>query len=174
LAAARQAGLEAVDLGIVDDRVDTLENCLRNALVNVDMIITTGGVSMGEADYMKPLLEQKFDATIHFGRVNMKPGKPTTFATIPNTFNDPAAHPDNGRNNKLVFALPGNPVSATVTFYLFVLPAIRQMSAIQQSMNVKIPVKVRKGHHDNKNAPGKRGTNSNHFVAAASYHMISV
>lgn len=164
LAAARQAGLEAVDLGIVEDRVDTLEKCLRNALVDVDMIITTGGVSMGEADYMKPLLEQKFDATIHFGRVNMKPGKPTTFATIPNTFGDPAAHPDNGMNNKLVFALPGNPVSATVTFYLFVLPAIRQMSAIQQSMNVKMPVKVRKGYHDNKNAPGKRGTNSNQLL----------
>lgn len=161
LAAARQAGLEVVDLGIVEDRVETLEKCLRDALANVDMIITTGGVSMGEADYMKPLLEQKFNATIHFGRVNMKPGKPTTFATIPNTFGGSTAHHDNGTSNKLVFALPGNPVSATVTFYLFVLPAIRQMSAIQQWMNVKMPVKVRKGHHDNKNAVVKRGTNSN-------------
>ncbi|CAO3586944.1 unnamed protein product [Absidia cylindrospora] len=131
MAAVRQAGFEAVDMGIVVDRVDALEQCIQKALDKVDVLITTGGVSMGEADYMKPLLEQKMKATIHFGRVNMKPGKPCTFATVPN---------DN--NNKLIFALPGNPVSATVTFYLFVLPALRQMSAIQQPGNVKLQVKI--------------------------------
>ncbi|KAI8343488.1 hypothetical protein BC941DRAFT_411547 [Chlamydoabsidia padenii] len=145
LAAARQAGFDAVDLGIVDDRVDDIQTCLEKALIDLDMIITTGGVSMGEADYIKPLLEQKFNATIHFGRVNMKPGKPTTFATIPFdhlTTTTTTQSNKEGTNDKLVFALPGNPVSATVTFYLFVLPALKQMSGVGQPGNVKIPVKI--------------------------------
>lgn len=58
--------------------------------------------------------------------------KPTTFATVPC-----------GKNSKLVFALPGNPVSATVTFYLFVLPALRKMSGMGRSRNVIVPVQVR-------------------------------
>ncbi len=75
----------------------------------------SGGVSMGTLDLIKPLLHKL--GTIHFGRLNMKPGKPTTFATIP------VPHVDNG--HKLVFALPGNPVSALVTFLLLAQPAIK-------------------------------------------------
>ncbi|KAI8093409.1 MoaB/Mog domain-containing protein [Halteromyces radiatus] len=133
LAAIRQANMEPVDLGIVPDNVDAMEQCLQQALLDLDVIISTGGVSMGEADYMKPLLEQRFNATLHFGRVHMKPGKPTTFATIPTT---------SSTKQRIVFALPGNPVSAVVTFYLFVLPALRQMCAIHQPKNVILPVKI--------------------------------
>lgn len=74
LAAIRNAGFETMDLGIVSDKVQEIEECLDEALSKVDVIVTTGGVSMGEADLMKPILEQKLNATIHFGRVLMKPG----------------------------------------------------------------------------------------------------
>ncbi|KAG1146760.1 hypothetical protein G6F37_007516 [Rhizopus arrhizus] len=131
LAAVRNAGFEATDLGIVSDNVDDIHEALEEALSRVDVLITTGGVSMGKADLMKPILEQKLGASIHFGRVFMKPGKPTTFATVPC-----------GKNSKLVFALPGNPVSATVTFYLFVLPALRKMSGVDKSRNVIVPVQL--------------------------------
>ncbi|KAL9546030.1 hypothetical protein MBANPS3_006865 [Mucor bainieri] len=133
LAAIQAAGFEAVDMGIVDDNVDDIVERLEEATAKVDVLLTTGGVSMGEADFMKPILEQKMDATVHFGRVMMKPGKPTTFATIPQGPKRPA---------KLVFALPGNPVSATVAFHLFVLPALRRMAGWIKPENVLVPVQI--------------------------------
>lgn len=69
---------------------------------------------MGPTDLLKPVIERHFNGTIHFGRVAVKPGKPTTFATIP--FDG---------ITKPVFALPGNPASALVTFHIFVVPALR-------------------------------------------------
>jgi gephyrin len=74
LSAIQLAGFEPVDLGIIEDSVEKLEEGLSEALEQVDVLITTGGVSMGESDFMKPILEQKLGATIHFGRVMMKPG----------------------------------------------------------------------------------------------------
>ncbi|KAI8976236.1 MoaB/Mog domain-containing protein [Pilobolus umbonatus] len=132
LAAVQAAGFEAIDLGIVDDTVDDIHERLEEGLSKSDLVISTGGVSMGEADFIKPILEQKLDATIHFGRVMLKPGKPTTFATVPY-----------GKNkSKSVFGLPGNPASALVSFHLFVLPALRQMSGLKQYENTTIPVKI--------------------------------
>ena len=72
---------------------------------------------MGLTDLLKPVIERKFNGTIHFGRVTVKPGKPTTFATIP----------FKGGIQKPVFALPGNPASALVTFNIFVVPALRML-----------------------------------------------
>ncbi|KAK6497615.1 hypothetical protein TWF481_012020 [Arthrobotrys musiformis] len=118
LAAITARGYEAVDLGIAKDQPGTLEETLKASFSKVDVIITTGGVSMGEKDLLKPTIERTFAGTIHFGRVAMKPGKPTTFATIP--FKNKISKP--------IFSLPGNPASATVTFHLFVLPALRQFS----------------------------------------------
>jgi gephyrin len=74
LAAITAAGYEAIDLGIVGDQPDDLERRLKLSLDKVDVLITTGGVSMGELDLLKPMLEHKLGATIHFGRVKMKPG----------------------------------------------------------------------------------------------------
>lgn len=74
LSAIETAGYPAIDLGIVSDKVQDIEKHLRDALYKVDVLITTGGVSMGEADFMKPILEEKLGAMIHFGRVRMKPG----------------------------------------------------------------------------------------------------
>ncbi|KAG9868777.1 hypothetical protein KCU77_g74, partial [Aureobasidium melanogenum] len=88
LTAIRGSGFEAVDLGIVSDKPGALEQTLRDATRKVDVIITSGGVSMGELDLLKPTLERQLGGSIHFGRVAMKPGKPTTFATIPVKAND--------------------------------------------------------------------------------------
>ena len=100
-----------------------LKTILKDALEKVDVIITTGGVSMGELDLLKPTIERSLGGTIHFGRVAMKPGKPTTFATIPVS-----------QTTKRIFALPGNPASALVTFHLFVLPSLRKASGMERPM----------------------------------------
>jgi gephyrin len=124
LSAVRGCGFEAIDLGVAKDKSGALEETLRDALRKVDVVITSGGVSMGELDLLKPTIERSLGGTIHFGRVSMKPGKPTTFATVPvkNNAGD--------RVTKVIFSLPGNPVSAIVTFHLFVLPSLHYASGI--------------------------------------------
>jgi len=102
------------DLGIVRDNYDEIQNAISKALDDVDILITSGGVSMGEADLIKPILEGL--GTVHFGRLNMKPGKPTTFATV-----------ERNNRKKLIFALPGNPVSCVVTSKLLIQPAIKRL-----------------------------------------------
>ncbi|KAG9197952.1 hypothetical protein G6514_000671 [Epicoccum nigrum] len=124
ITAARSHHFEVVDLGIASDKPGTLEQTLRTALLKCDLIITSGGVSMGELDLLKPTIERSLGGTIHFGRVNMKPGKPTTFATVPTK----AA--DGTRTTKAIFSLPGNPASAVVCFHLFVLPALHAQAGI--------------------------------------------
>jgi gephyrin len=69
-----------VDLGIAKDTMTELETAVKEALSKVDVLITTGGVSMGELDLIQPLLQKL--GQVHFGRVLMKPGKPLTFATV--------------------------------------------------------------------------------------------
>ncbi|GJP89579.1 molybdenum cofactor biosynthesis protein Gephyrin [Aspergillus niger] len=135
-------GFPTVDLGIARDTpVGALEQSLRDALrgigkaqTSVDVIITTGGVSMGELDLLKPTIERSLGGTIHFGRVSMKPGKPTTFATIPFK---PSSTPSSSsgqqeRETKLIFSLPGNPASALVTLNLFVLPSLHKLMGMEQ------------------------------------------
>ncbi|KAI1346534.1 molybdenum cofactor synthesis domain-containing protein [Xylaria sp. FL0043] len=134
MCAAREQGYEVVDLGIAADTPGTLEETLREALRRVDLVITSGGVSMGELDLLKPTIERSLGGTIHFGRVAMKPGKPTTFATVPVKNNA------GERVSKVIFSLPGNPASALVTFHLFVLPSLHQMSGISPAGLTKVPV----------------------------------
>ena len=98
---------------------------LREGLHLADLILTTGGTSMGPTDLLKPVIERYLDGTIHFGRVGIKPGKPTTFASVPVV--SPVGSGSEGTERKPIFALPGNPASALVTFYMFVLPALRRM-----------------------------------------------
>lgn len=109
---------DVLDLGIAIDKETVMVNKIKEALKKVDVLITTGSVSMGDRDMLKFILQKYFTATIHFGRVNMKPGKPTTFATC--FFND---------KKKYFLCLPGNPVSAFVTAHLFALPLLRHMQA---------------------------------------------
>uniref|UniRef100_A0A8C2CCM1 Gephyrin n=1 Tax=Cyprinus carpio TaxID=7962 RepID=A0A8C2CCM1_CYPCA len=128
LATIQEHGYPTINLGIVGDNPDDLLNALNEGISRADVIITSGGVSMGEKDYLKQVLDIDLHAQIHFGRVFMKPGLPTTFATL-----------DMDGSRKLIFALPGrdgervywcNPVSAVVTCNLFVIPALRKMQGI--------------------------------------------
>lgn len=116
LSAAANSGADVIDLGIAVDKQKPLERIVKEALKKVDILVTSGGVSMGSLDLVKPLLESL--GRVHFGRVRLKPGKPTTFATVQDT---------------LVFALPGNPVSSLVTFQVFVEPAIRRLQGLSIS-----------------------------------------
>ncbi|TGO15734.1 hypothetical protein BTUL_0036g00250 [Botrytis tulipae] len=134
MAAVRGLGFEVVDLGIARDKPGDLEQTLREGLRKVDVVITTGGVSMGELDLLKPTIERSLGGTIHFGRVSMKPGKPTTFATVPVKNND------GERVSKVIFSLPGNPVSAIVTLHLFVLPSLHHASGISPVGLPRVPV----------------------------------
>lgn len=104
-------GIDSIDLGIVRDDPRLLEQACLNAADGNDMIITSGGVSVGAADYVTDVLQRL--GHIHFWKVAIKPGRPLTFGKI---------------RNSVFFGLPGNPVSATVTFYQFVRPALHRLS----------------------------------------------
>ncbi|XP_026817764.1 gephyrin [Rhopalosiphum maidis] len=108
---------QVFNFGIVRDNWDDLCKRFEEAFNNADIIVTSGGVSMGEKDLIKPVLKEHFKSKIHFGRVNMKPGMPTTFVTL--FFKD---------KKKYIFCLPGNPVSAGVCTHLFLLPYLRSVS----------------------------------------------
>ena len=110
IAALQEAGAEVVWAGRGPDDADALRSSLINRLAESDVVITSGGVSMGDLDLIKPLLSEL--PKVHFRRVFMKPGKPFNFATSGDT---------------LIFSLPGNPVSALVGFEVFIRPALRTM-----------------------------------------------
>ncbi len=114
---ATESKVTAIDYGIALDDITLLEAKVRSALEECDVLITSGGISAGEKDLLEHLLTKTFGATLHFGRLNMKPGKPTTFLT----WRNPERHKS---KTKFIFALPGNPVSAFVCFQLIVSPAL--------------------------------------------------
>ena len=114
IAALTDAGAEVIWSGKGPDERDQLETLLRERIAESDIVITSGGVSMGELDLIKAILGDL--AEVHFRRVFMKPGKPLNFATVDDT---------------LIFGLPGNPVSALVSFELFIRPALDQMSGVR-------------------------------------------
>ncbi len=117
--------IKTVDLGIVgDDRVKLKEVLVKG--LKSDVLITSGGVSMGERDYVKDVLRE-LGVSIIFDKVSIKPGKPTVFGKLGKT---------------MIFSLPGNPVSATVTFFLFVLPAIRKMQGCKNFSNLQFSSSV--------------------------------
>jgi molybdopterin molybdotransferase len=111
LAALREAGAVVTLLGMARDRPEPLRAMVVDALRDHDVLVTSGGVSVGTHDLVKPLLESLGE--VHLGRVRLKPGKPFTFATLP--------------GGRLAFGLPGFPVSSLVTFEVFVRPALRRM-----------------------------------------------
>jgi molybdopterin molybdotransferase len=141
LAALREAGGEVRGLGIGPDEPEPLRQLVVGVLPEVDVLVTSGGVSVGTHDLIKPLLESL--GTVHVGRVKLKPGKPFTFATIPNSTTphlDPPA--GGGGVNKLAFGLPGFPVSSLVTFEVFVRPALRKMQGFAQLHRPTLSVRL--------------------------------
>ncbi|XP_014247027.1 gephyrin [Cimex lectularius] len=121
LSLLKENGYNAQNMGIARDEPSVLLAALLKSMSNSDVVITTGSVSMGDKDYLKRVLQEDLGATVHFGRLNMKPGKPTTFATCTGM----------DGNTKYLFCLPGNPVSATVTCHLLVLPMLKALSGQQ-------------------------------------------
>lgn len=111
-AAAVEVGAIAYRVGIVPDDPRTLADTLEDQLVRADVLVTSGGVSVGAYDVVKEVLGRM--GTMRFEAVAMQPGKPQGFGTI-------------GPDSTPVFALPGNPVSALVSFEAFVRPALRKM-----------------------------------------------
>jgi molybdopterin molybdotransferase len=103
-------GAEFIDLGVVRDERPALEAAFRDAAGRADAVITSGGVSVGEADFVKEILQKT--GHVDFWKVAMKPGRPLAFGRIGDAW---------------FFGLPGNPVSVMVTFYQFVQPALRRL-----------------------------------------------
>jgi molybdopterin molybdotransferase len=121
-------GVEIHDLGVVRDDPALLEAALRKAAARADAIITTGGVSVGEADFVKPMMAKLGEAL--FWRIAMRPGRPMTFGRIGNAF---------------LFGLPGNPVAVMVTFTQFVREALLHLSGRTGDLCVpllKVPAAV--------------------------------
>ncbi len=106
----KRLDVEILDMGVVPDQREPLRETLLQAAQQADVIITSGGVSVGDADYVKDMLAEL--GQVDFWKIAMRPGRPLAFGTI---------------NNALFFGLPGNPVSVMVTFYQFVTPALRKL-----------------------------------------------
>jgi molybdopterin molybdotransferase len=105
-----ELGCEVLDMGVIPDREADIKGALETAAGMADLILTSGGVSVGDADYIVAALRQL--GTIHFSKVAIKPGRPLTFGHIGST---------------PFFGLPGNPVAVMITFLNFALPGIRRM-----------------------------------------------
>ena len=116
-------GVDIVDMGVIKDDRATLRKAFAQAATTADVLITTGGVSVGEADYVKEVLENV--GSVDFWKIAIKPGRPLAFGRIRNTW---------------FFGLPGNPVSVMVTFYQFVQPALRHLMGARQIENITLRV----------------------------------
>ena len=111
-------GCELIDMGVVRDEPEALEHAFRSAAVQADAIITSGGVSVGEADYTKAMMKKLGD--VAFWRIAMRPGRPMAVGRI-----------QQADRSALLFGLPGNPVAVMVTFAAFVRPALQQLMGWQ-------------------------------------------
>jgi gephyrin len=131
----REPGVEVLDLGIAPDRKDAIKQVLQQSFSRCHLVISTGGASMGELDFIKTILEE-YQATLHFGRVKMKPGKPTTFATLHTTTREERVEEGKRERKCLFFGLPGNPVSAYCTYHLFALEAIRSWNRQSEPLSM--------------------------------------
>ena len=119
----QQAGCEVIDLGIVPDTLEATVDVLSRAASQADLVITSGGVSVGEEDYVRIALQQLGELTMW--RIAMKPGKPVAYGKV---------------GNALFMGLPGNPVSTFVTFLLFAKPLIQKMQGANKYLPIKMTV----------------------------------
>ncbi|NER49979.1 MAG: molybdopterin molybdotransferase MoeA [Symploca sp. SIO1A3] len=124
-----QAGGVPIPLGIVPDEPEALKAKITQAISSADMVLSTGGVSVGDYDYVDQILTQ-LGAQIHIHSVAVKPGKPLTVATFPSL---EEGNPKGAKRPVLYFGLPGNPVSALVSCWRFVTPALRRFSGLPQA-----------------------------------------
>jgi molybdopterin molybdotransferase len=123
LSLCRQSGFDAVDLGVARDDTDVIRAAIARAVATCDALITSGGVSMGDFDYVKKVLDEIGDMA--WMQVAIRPAKPLAFGVVGTT---------------PVFGLPGNPVSAMVSFELFARPALRQMMGFSGADRYRLKV----------------------------------
>ena len=119
----KSLGCDIVDLGIVPDTLEATLEVLKKASSNADLVITSGGVSVGEEDYVRIALEQLGE--LKMWRIAMKPGKPVAYGKV---------------GNAIFMGLPGNPVSTFVTFLLFVKPLILKLQGAEKYLPAKMTV----------------------------------
>lgn len=144
----RGCGADAIDLGIVNDDAESLQQAISHAATIADAVITSGGVSVGEADHTKSVMQSLGD--ISFWKLAIKPGRPLAAGTIkrnvtPTVSNDTATAVP-------FFGLPGNPVAAFVTFKAIVEPCLQQLSGITPQAKPPIRAKLAR---DAKKVPGR-------------------
>lgn len=132
-------GVEIIDMGVVKDDPAALENAFRLAASEADAVITSGGVSVGEADYTKQMMKQLGEVV--FWRIAMRPGRPMAFGRIAN-----------GERSAYLFGLPGNPVAVMVTFYHFVRGALLHMMGRQ---DLDLPLLQARSREAMRKKPGR-------------------
>jgi molybdopterin molybdotransferase len=135
IAAVREAGGDPYSLGIARDDEALQRRLVRQGLEEADVLVTSGGVSVGTRDLIKPLLAEL--GTVYFGQVALKPGKPLTYAKA---------------GEKAAFGLPGNPVSSLVSFELFVRPALRKLQGYTRLHRPTVEVRL---DHDVRQTPDR-------------------
>jgi molybdopterin molybdotransferase len=145
-----QLGGVPVSIGIVRDEPELLKEAIVNAISSADIVLSTGGVSVGDYDYVEQLLAE-LGGEIHIRAVAIKPGKPLTVATFP-----PAKNGEESGRSVLYFGLPGNPVSALVCCWRFVQPALKKLSGLPQE--VWEPRFVQARSRDELRSDGRRET----------------
>ena len=129
-ALAQAAGCELSDLGIVPDRLEATRQALRDAAVAHDLIVTSGGVSVGEEDHLKPAA--MLEGSLSNWQLAIKPGKPLAFGSIRRE----------GGGSAVLLALPGNPVSSFVTWLLAVRPVLRVMQGLSHELPAATPMRA--------------------------------
>jgi molybdopterin molybdotransferase len=146
-ALVQQTGATVQRLGIIPDRPADLKAAIATAITQSDVVISSGGVSVGDYDYVDQILVE-LGGTLHIQAVAVKPGKPLTVATFPN--------PDLKCDRPILyFGLPGNPVSAPVSFWRFVQPVLRKLSGLPDGWG---PFFIRAKARQALKADGKRET----------------
>ncbi len=125
MAAIREAGGIPRSLGRAKDDRELQTRLVRDGVESADVLLTSGGVSVGDRDFIKPALEEI--GRVHFGRIAFRPGMPLTFAEI---------------GPKVAFGLPGNPVSSLVTFEVFVRPALRMMQGDPNPTRPRVEIEL--------------------------------
>lgn len=120
-------GVELLDLGVIRDDRAAIRRAFHDAAANADVVITSGGVSVGEADFVKETLDEL--GQVDFWKIAMKPGKPLAFGKV---------------GDAVFFGLPGNPVSVMATFYQFVQPALQRMMGMSApaALTLRVPCAV--------------------------------
>lgn len=131
----KKMDVDLIDLGVIADKKELIKQAMLNSAESADMVITSGGASVGEADFISEILQEIGD--VNFWKIAMKPGKPLAYGHI---------------NQTPFFGLPGNPVSVMATCYLFVQPAIQKLKGLSADSQLSLRAKLA---NDIKKAPGR-------------------